>query len=422
MLTIPALLLEALSIIVCLHCIFDEKVKFNISMMAMLLCHVIFLLEVSMEQLNRLYSMTIYVIYILYCIIRFKVSFIKATVSMVFCITVMTIMQFVVLLGISFLPFHNESARAALINGIVLLLCVFVVPKGHLARMKNWIFSKCTLTYLVMGLALIVAGTIICQNKVWEGIQIELYIFAVPAICICMVLAEKWLKNRGEVEELSSELQEQKRFQFSYDELLKEMRIRQHNFNNQLSAIIGTHYVYNTYEELIQAQGALYEDFRKDNKYSRLLWLGNNTIAGFLFMKFKEIEDRRINVELQIRADAFHPVIPDYLLIEMIGILLDNAAEEAEKQKTDRTIRFVLLQKDDLYLIKIANRNAYVPYEEIESWFKLGESKKGKGRGIGLYRVTQICLENDCIVRAQNTSYETENWIEFILEVKTGPS
>ena len=112
--------------------------------------------------------------------------------------------------------------------------------------------------------------------------------------------------------------------------------------------------------------------------------------------------------------------IPEYLLIEVLGILLDNATEAVENKKSDKLVKLAILQNENTYSIKIANAANYVSYEEIDSWFELGKSSKGDARGIGLYRVKQICSENDCNLLICNILQENINWIEFTFNVKTG--
>lgn len=414
------LLLESLSIIVALHYIFNKKIRFSVSILATILCHVIYLFEVNYRELHNVYTVAIYAVYIIFCIMKFNVSVSRATLAMCICIIVMTIMQFGVLLGISIVPIQNESVRAIIINGIVLLLCVLMVPKLRLYNLEKWITVRSKIMYWVIGFAIIVITTILYQNKFLEGIQVELYIFAAPAVYISIVLAEKWINYKNKSEILESELQAKNKFQVSYDKMLKDMRIRQHNFNNQIQTIVGTHYIYKTYEDLVRAQGELCKIIQKDNKYNKLLWLGSNVVSGFLFMKLQEIEDKGISVELKINSSGLKTALPEYLLIEMIGILLDNAIDATVEQTDSKQIILSISQRDNLYGYKVANRIRYVSYDEINSWFELGKSSKEDGRGIGLYRVKQICSENDCNIVVRNITNEDGNWIEFTLEVKTG--
>lgn len=417
MMNIIMLLLEAMAMMVCLHRLYDDKIEFSVSTMAMVLCHIIYLFELSINHMNRLHSLLIYAVYIIYCVNKFRISYIRATIGMCLCIIVMTVFQFCVLIVVSVFPF-KEDIRAVLINVIVLIICILGISKCRLSSLEKWIAVRAKIKYLIMGFVIILIGMIIYQNKVMEGIQVELYIYAIPAVCISMVMAEKWINYQSKSEMLESELRAKNRFQLSYNKMLKDMRIRQHNFNNQIQTIIGTHYVYKTYEDLVRVQGELCENLKKDNKYNKLLWLGSNIISGFLFVKFQEIEGKGIDVELKVNSGMLVIGIPECILIEAIGILLDNAAEAVGNRSDSEIIKMTVLQNDNVYSIKIANRTQYVPYEEIDSWFQLGKSSKANDRGIGLYRVKQICSENDCNLLVHNISCENENWIEFILEVK----
>ena len=58
----------------------------------------------------------------------------------------------------------------------------------------------------------------------------------------------------------------------------------------------------------------------------------------------------------------------------------------------------------------------------IEKWFELGKSRKSGERGIGLYRIRQICKEENCGINLKNKSIDGNNWIvsELFLIKKTG--
>lgn len=150
----------------------------------------------------------------------------------------------------------------------------------------------------------------------------------------------------------------------------------------------------------------------QENKYNNLLLINNNIVAGFLYEKFKQIEDEKIYFEYQVKARLENVPIPTYHLIEILGILIDNAVE-AIRDMEEREI-YVNFDQDDISTcFTIRNRHNYVSYAEIEQWFELDKTSKGIGRGVGLYHVKQLCEEWDCNVVCENVAIENKNWIQF---------
>ena len=100
-------------------------------------------------------------------------------------------------------------------------------------------------------------------------------------------------------------------------------------------------------------------------------------------------------------------------LVEVLGILLDNAAEAMVIADERKVIGVSFLAEAERYLFAVRNRHARVSYREIESWFELDQSSKGKQRGIGLYRVRNLCKEFGYSICVDNQLIKDENWITF---------
>lgn len=109
------------------------------------------------------------------------------------------------------------------------------------------------------------------------------------------------------------------------------------------------------------------------------------------------------------------------MYLEALGILIDNAAE-AYKDAGQGKVSFSVAADEDSYCFKIRNQFAYVPYAQIEQWFKLGGSTKGEGRGLGLHHVKTLCNEWEMSIRCENIEIGRENWIMFTLVVKSAGS
>ena len=110
--------------------------------------------------------------------------------------------------------------------------------------------------------------------------------------------------------------------------------------------------------------------------------------------------------------------MPDYYLIEMLGILIDNAIEAQEGSQEEKFLDFQFEERENEYCFKILNPYPYVSYSEIESWFLLNNSKKGQGRGLGLYHIKKLCSQYYVDLSCRNVECENKNRIEFNLRIK----
>lgn len=203
--------------------------------------------------------------------------------------------------------------------------------------------------------------------------------------------------------------------QKQYDKLLEQVRLREHEFNNHMTAILATHHTYRTYDKLVEAQSEYCRRMLTENKYNRLVLMPDKVFSAFLYEKLAELEAKDIDVEYRYRAEGEPGKcdISTYQLIEMAGILLDNA-EEAVRDKSDRRICVEIYDRGGRgTCFKVRNVHEYVPYSTIQGWFEKGVSSKDTSRGLGLYHLKQLCAKNGCSICCENSEIDGKNWITF---------
>lgn len=307
-----------------------------------------------------------------------------------------------------------------MVNSFTVAICVLAVPKLKFFQHITIMFqNKKTLFFLfilVMGITVLM----LIQSKLIKEIQAEIFVFVVPLLAIIYKIIQQWICYQKETSELEEEVAAQRSAQDSYDELLEHIRIRQHDFNNQITGIIGTHYSYNTYEDIVKAQQKYCLELMNNNRYNQLLLIGNKVVAGFLYRKFLEMEKAGIHIDYKISACKLKTDILDYQLIEVLGILLDNAMEAVGISEFEKIVKYEMKDVGNEYLFKVSNISNYFPYSQIEEWFCLGTSTKGKERGIGLYRIKQWCEERNSEIFCSNVEEKGKNWIQFVLRIEKG--
>ena len=69
------------------------------------------------------------------------------------------------------------------------------------------------------------------------------------------------------------------------------------------------------------------EQMLRENRYNNLLLLGNKVLVGYLCGKFQEVEDDGIELDYKITTGIDKMLVLVYYVIEMLGILFDNAME-----------------------------------------------------------------------------------------------
>ena len=72
--------------------------------------------------------------------------------------------------------------------------------------------------------------------------------------------------------------------------------------------------IYFTYDELIANQKQYCNHVVNDNKYERLLKVGNSVLIGFLYGKLLEAEGRGIDVDYDVQCMELNVGLPMYKL------------------------------------------------------------------------------------------------------------
>lgn len=117
------------------------------------------------------------------------------------------------------------------------------------------------------------------------------------------------------------------------EELVKEIRARQHEFDNHINAILNMHLTVDNYEELVEKQSQYILETRRDSasKFLPLLRISDKVLAGFLYSKIVSSPEN-VDTDVEVRNWQILSRISEHSLIEIVGVLVDNAYEAAAEQ------------------------------------------------------------------------------------------
>ena len=166
-------------------------------------------------------------------------------------------------------------------------------------------------------------------------------------------------------------------------------------------------------------QGEYIQAITYDNRYNKLLGQGNSVYLGFLYGKFVSMEEQGIGIDYKISIKQLKCGMPVYKMIEITSDLLNNACE-ALTLPTDipQPVYLQIEETEDNILLEIRNIGEPLSPDFIGECFKKGYSKKGSGRGLGLYNVKIIVNQYGADIRFQNIMIDHHNWISFTVTIQ----
>lgn len=410
------LLLEALSMVICLHHLYGEKFKLDIITISYLSIQMIIMTAVNYFELPKTYTMTIYPVLIVYCGVKFGFQVKKIATNIALCIILIGLLQ--ISLGLV-LSYFLKTTRVGdlsvfITNCIIAIIVSFLLPLCNFKNISLLIRDKGKFLMVTVGICIIIVLRILFDYKKIGVLDAEPLIWLLVSIIFMFILSGQLNKYKVKAKEVETELRMQKLYADSFKEMIENMRLRQHEFNSHINLLHNMHMKYHTYEELVEAQEEYSNAVRKENPFYNLLKCGNSVIIGFLYGRFVEFDKAGIEISYQVSIQEMEIGIPIHKIVEILGDLMNNAVEALLADEERKKMHVSVIENDCLY-IEVRNESAYIPYKEIGNFFVKNYTQKGENRGLGLYNVKQICDEYGLDISCDNVDIDESNWITFVI-------
>lgn len=196
------------------------------------------------------------------------------------------------------------------------------------------------------------------------------------------------------------------------EELISQVRARQHEFNNIICAIEAA---VNSADTLEDAKANLslltQKEYILPNDYD-LLSCDSKIISGMLFEKKKQAEFKGVNVHPEIQGLFRKGITPETEWIEVIAILMDNAIEASN---SGNTIYLKSRQKENKIELTVSNQALPLSNSEFIKLFSKGVTSKSDKQlhGYGLYNIMCIVEHYHGRIITRNERIDGENYVVF---------
>ncbi|MFR8737674.1 MAG: sensor histidine kinase [Eubacterium sp.] len=414
MLEITYRLFEMLALVVCLHSLNGEKIKIDVYNVGFVGIEMAFMQMIQEGIVSKGMYFVIYLIYFIYAYLKFGDS-VKRTVLKCLLVTlIIGALQILVYIPFSFFYYitPNESLIIMFINGAILLILFFTrnnkifMSVVEIFAKRDWIL-KTSLT-----LCVIVLVYFMYSLKKSEVIEIDIFVLISIFMTMFLIFIYRWQKSTYELNRREQELQITNLYNGVFEEMIKTMRNKQHDFKNQIDAIYSSHLKAESMEELIEIQKKYCDNVLYQNRFSKVLSCTKNSIlAGFIYTKFVEAENNGIEIQYEISyRDSNEIVIYD--LVDIVGILLDNAIEAVTSTEVSKKIVFELSDAEGINLL-VKNPVVNILNSEIQKFFERGYSTKEGERGIGLNKLMELQQKYKYDVYTHIENDNSMEWIVF---------
>ena len=284
------------------------------------------------------------------------------------------------------------SASSSIISDLTLtciigVICIFIslLP---LNRLHTFINSGKLIAKLVLSYISMLYLVTIAISKIDSLDAIAVFPMTVTFMIILLLADIMVLKQQRTITIQQQDIKDYQTYEPMAHDLISDILGKQHDFNNQMNAIRMLPYTYKDYDSLSDAIANYSTFLEEEFNESELLKINLPVVAGFVFSKIKEAEQKGRLISVKIKNRSLITPVPEYDLIRILGILIDNAIEASlQLPEEKRMIRIYMDMKNTQLYMSFTNFTATKKQKKIGGRF---HTTKGQGHGFGLVRIDDI--------------------------------
>ena len=240
-------------------------------------------------------------------------------------------------------------------------------------------------------------------------------------IYILLGLVVREIYNKQKIRQADALILQQQNYLNRLEGIQQNIRLIQHDYKNMISGMYAKVTEGHLEEvkdyidsKLLQVDQEVSRDIKE---MSQLTQIKLAELRGLLLTKMMIAQSKKIPFQLEVlnAVDEIYIKIDD--LLRSLGILLDNAIEEAETAKNP-SLTLVILKEENK--ISILVKNAAGEKSNFLNIWKDGYSTKGKNRGLGLTSFKKILEKYDNV--AQETKIEGDQFTQVLMIMDCGES
>lgn len=362
------LLLEALSIVLCLHHLYGERFKLDIRTVNLLAVDMIMMHMIDFYGLSGIISILIYPFIVIYCGLKFGFKIKLMLINIVLCVIIIGGIQLIVFSPICYiLNMHNiVNDNSFAVSIAVFILVAFILPFFNIKNLSNFLQEKERMLIISIISCLLVIFFIIISYKRKKLMELNNTIILFSCIILMITLSIKLIQYKMKATEIETELKIHKLYSDSLQGLIDDIRLKQHEFDNHINAIYSLHYTCKSPKILKETQKNYCESIVDDNHFIKLLSSDNYVIRGFLYTKFEKISKMGIRISYQVVLKELDIGVPIYRLVEILGDLINNAVEALIKDGVRKKLHVTIMETDKFYL-EVRNESPYIEYDTLNN-------------------------------------------------------
>lgn len=400
---IGAIVLELLFSIIIIKCLIgeQEKIPFKWAIL-FLFAATSYIVFAPAKWVNCCYFFTF-----LYVKMGYRISWKDSLITTLLSVLLVGLTEL-----ICFFPFvfvfngkWSESINNLLASMVSFILWCIPMQRVPIWYLKKWCGKKEVWYIAVVVFSLILMLTTIINYNMTFEFELADYIYIIVGLILVWVLSSRLMRYHYE-EKL------RKKYFRAFENVIVQIRSRQHKFQNHLDAVYSLHNIYDEYEVLVEEQKKYLRKLTDYEMPAEVMILQNPILIAHVYEKITEAQEAGLRIRMKLTCSLEDCEVDDIHMVEILGTLFDNAIQDMEKTGQTQFLVFEV-EREDGIVIRIANPHEEMKNQEIRQMFERGYSTKGKDRGIGLHHVKKLVQKHKIELLVENRIIEERNYICF---------
>lgn len=415
--------LETVAQVMCISELYCKKIMINRKLLFLIGTVVFLFYGFTRNGYPILLKSVAYVLIFLYCLFGFEKNLKKAIVNYCLSFICTVFSELCISIPITFFLVRGEGVIVYIeyIMSIqVLIMAYFLAKQRWLSDISNFLQKK--VQFIVIIVVMVIYVIFLLVQMILSGTLPEKDGFVIIYIGLFLgIMLFEWQKAMREIDRKEKQLLMSRKYAEAYEELILQVRERQHDMKNHIHAIQSIVYTAKNYEELVEQQKAYCKHLVDESAVTGILTsIENPLLAGFMYSKMNSARSKGIEVQYELAFSKEPMHIAEYTIVEMMGILFDNAIEAVIELGLEqgRRLSAVLLRTADKMVFTLSN-----PYgvkgcgKNLEITSLFAQSNKGQGRGIGMKKLQKMVKEADGHIYVEAHCDDMFAWVDISIEL-----
>ncbi|CUU45393.1 ATP-binding protein [Clostridium beijerinckii] len=286
---------------------------------------------------------------------------------------------------------YDECIKVIIIE-LVTLASIVIFSKANLSNTINfekinndismYLISTFSMDVIIFKIILIYDDTLILKNLAITALIVTISV--ISHILIYNYIIREMKENQN--------LKVSREYNKIIDEIVQEIKQRQHDFVNYKNTILGIVEVLDEDKIGEAIRNYIKDEDIYDNKINELIYIDNVIIRSIIYRSMCKAKKSNIDFQYRIENNVLDNILSYNEISNVLNNLLNNAFEEVMKDDcSKRNIEIKILKEGKTSHLIVKNKLSDSNNVNINEMFTRGYSTKNIGtRGYGLYNVEQI--------------------------------